>query len=908
MTQPTRTEAIKTFLTLSTHKDLAELYSHDMECQVNVAADGGTRIDPTFNGRTYMAWTDGDTEWKPFRIPRNAGTNPEYTDVPMSFDIAAHAEGIGMTGWDWKNRVSRWVAFDFDAIMGHSERHTRKSTQEELKQIEQLLQGVPWINIRYSTSGRGLHLYVFLAEVPTNTHHEHSALARSILGQLSAFVGYDFSSKVDICGGNMWVWHRKMINTNVLLLIKSGTIFEDIPVNWKDHVAVVKGDRRKTLPELVRSGNQEDLFDELTSKSIHAELDASHRSHIEWLTSNGAYWYWDSDRNMLVTHTWFLKKMHNDLDLRGPFETISTGTERGTDHNCFCFPLRKGSWAVRRFTPGVAEHSSWSQDGAGWTRCFLNRDPDLPTLANSYGGKEKPTGGYIFSYAKAAMDTAIALGAEVTLAANLAGREASIKQRKDGKIIMEVTREPGDTSDKMDDWIATPKKWQRVFSIRNTAPAEPELADHDEALRHLVNEAHEDAGWVIKVAESWSVEPLVHVRLAVKRQGHIGPDVDLMLGNAIMKQWVLVNRPFQVEYPGGRCWNRNAAQLRFKPSKDKEKENLHYPTWIKLLDHLGEGLNEEIVQHPWCLNNGILSGADYLKCWIASLFQFPLEQLPYLFFYSLEQNTGKSSFHEAISLLLTQGAVVPASVALTSEASFNGELSSAILCVIEEVDLGKGRGKSLAYNRIKEWVTAKMFLVHPKSKTPYTIPNSTHWIQCANHHSACPILPGDSRITMISVAPIDPLELIPKRNLLELLQAEAPDFLQAILTLEVPPSNDRLNIPVITTQIKQQASRANYSYLESFIDEMCYEVDGEWIKYTDFYERFIEWLGPVDEKVSWTKHRVRDEIPPKFPYGAAANNQRYIGNIDFAARAPGEIIKHKLTVRDGKFFQNGRRI
>jgi hypothetical protein len=233
MSQPTRTEAIKRVLEAQTHPDLAALYNYNMEVQVTVAQDGGERVDKTFNGRTFMSWTDGLETWKPFRIPRNAGTNPEYSDIPMSFNLEAHYEGIGLTGWDWVNRASKWVAYDFDAIIGHSERHSRRSTDEELQKIRILLQNIPWVTLRYSTSGKGLHLYIFLDDVPTANHHEHAALARSILGQLSAFVGYDFSAKVDTCGGNMWILHRKMKNTNGLLLIKQGDVFTDVPSNWQ---------------------------------------------------------------------------------------------------------------------------------------------------------------------------------------------------------------------------------------------------------------------------------------------------------------------------------------------------------------------------------------------------------------------------------------------------------------------------------------------------------------------------------------------------------------------------------------------------------------------------------------------------------------------------------------------------
>lgn len=905
--QPMRTEAIKRFLEANTHADLASMYSFNMECQVNVAQDGGQRVDNTFKGRSYMSYTDGVQTWKHFRIPRNAASNPEYDDVPMTWDLEAHAEAIGMTGWDWKNRVSKWVAFDFDAIVGHSDKHTRKSTDEELSQIREILQGVPWVAIRSSTGGKGLHLYVHLNDVPTSNHHEHAALARSVLGQLSATVGFDFSSRVDICGGNIWVWARKMKKSGGLLLLKSGTTFDDVPVNWKDHIQVIKGNRRKTLPAIVQSGNEEDLFDQLTSKSAQVELEPEHRKHIEWLNENGAYWYWDQDRNMLVTHTWFLKRMHLDLQLKGIFDTNSTGSERGSDHNCFAFPLRKGAWAVRRFTAGVAEHPSWTQDGAGWTRCFFNRDPDFKTLAESYGGNEKGTGSYQFREAESALKVAIGLGAEVTIPHHLNSRKAEIKQRKsDGKIVLQIDRDGDDTGDKMEKWVAVGKKWERVLAVRNTAPPEPELGDFDEVVRHVVNQDYVDAGLLVKVGNHWAEEPLPNVKMSLKAQGYEPKDVDIIIGSTVLKHWVLVNIPFGEEYPGGRCWNRNAAQLAMKPS-EKEKDLLEYPTWIKLLNHLGMGLNEEVLAHPWCINNGILTGGDYLKCWVASIFQKPLEQLPYLFFYSQEQNTGKSSFHEAISLLLTHKSVMPASSALTSEQGFNGELASAVLCVVEETDLGKGRGKSVAYNRIKDWVTAKMFAVHTKNKTIYTIPNSTHWVHTANNHGACPIFPGDSRITMVHVSPIPPTELIPKTTLLESLHREAPDFLAAILSLEIPPSNDRLNVPVIDTQIKERVSRANATLLETYVLEECFEVDGEWIKFSEFYDNFIAWLGSPDEKVSWTKHKVRDEIPPRFAYGPSAkDNQRYVCNISYSAR--NGDTKPKITVRDGKLYQKGERI
>ena len=199
----TKTEAIKAILSFKTHADLSALYGSQMECQVNVAQDNGERIEGEYEGVKWLGYTDGINTWKSFRIPYNAKTNPEYVDKDISFDIM-HAEAIGLTGWNWKDRISLWVAFDFDAIIGHSDKHTRKLSPDELKKIQDLVQTIPWVTIRYSTSGKGLHIYVFIEPVSTQNHTEHAALARSILAKMTSLTGFNFESKlillVVICG------------------------------------------------------------------------------------------------------------------------------------------------------------------------------------------------------------------------------------------------------------------------------------------------------------------------------------------------------------------------------------------------------------------------------------------------------------------------------------------------------------------------------------------------------------------------------------------------------------------------------------------------------------------------------------------------------------------------------------
>lgn len=333
-----------------------------------------------------------------------------------------------------------------------------------------------------------------------------------------------------------------------------------------------------------------------------------------------------------------------------------------------------------------------------------------------------------------------------------------------------------------------------------------------------------------------------------------------------------MNKPFQPEYPGDREWNRNAAQLRFLPTKDKE--DLHYPTWLKILNHCGSGLDDAVKVNPWCKANGIVTGADYLKCWIASVFQHPSEPLPYLFFYGPE-DSGKSSFHEAIKLLLTKG-YKRADTALQNQAGFNGELEGAIVCVVEETDL---RGNKSANRRIKDWVTGQDFMCVHKGKTPYHVPNTMHWCQCDNDFEACPVFPGDTRITMCYVKELDPLDLIPKRKLIPLLEKEAPDFLAEILNLELPDSNSRLNLPIVETHEKAALQRLNQSDLEIFIDEKCKVADGQMIKMSDFYDRFVRWLNPAKME-NWSKIRVGKKMPPQFPKGRRRQDgQHYIGNI-----------------------------
>ncbi len=888
----TRTQAISNFLRDNTMQDLSSLYSIEMECQVNVARDNGEPIGGEFLGKKWKAWTDGTEQWKSLRIPFKAATVPEYKDTEMNFNLAKHAEAIGMTGWNWKQLKSFWVAFDFDAIAGHRPNHSAKMTDDELKEVVNAVSSIPWVQVRKSASGKGLHLYVFLEPIETKNHHEHAALARAILSKMSAIACFDFNAKVDICGGNMWVWHRKMKGTDGFTVIKQHTEkLQDIPTNWQDHVKVVKGTKARVTPEFVEKQG-EDTFEELCGQYLRITLDEDHKRLMDFLKTKGdAMWWWDTERHMLVTHTAHLKEAHEELKFRGIFETC---TSKSSEHNCFCYPLRKGAWVVRRFSPGVKEHETWDQDKQGWTRTFLNKEPDLQTAARAKGGVELGEGkGFQFREAEMAIKAAEALGARVKIPNMIAMRETVIREQKDGKLIIEVDRHKDDNPKEMEGWATAKTKWRRIYTSNNDTH-EIDAPVCDDVVRHVVSEIERaSCGWYINSEGHWIKGSLELVRPYLKSMGHNPLMIEPIIGVCIQRSWREVNRPFEEEYIGNRDWNRKGAKLRYVPNPDRD--NLKYPSWTKIFNHVGKTLTSALKNNAWAVDNGILTGADYLKCWVASLFQKPYEPLPYLFLFG-PQDCGKSILYEALQLLFDRGHI-QANHALLNNTGFNGELANAILCYIEEVDLSKAKQ---AYNKVKDWVVSKTITIRAMQKDAFQLPNSTHWIQCANSHTFCPTFTGDTRITMISVESLDPLEVIPKHKFIEQLKAEAPDFLAAVLSLELPEPNSRLAIPIISTSEKMSMENQNEPLVEKFVRDECFESVGTLTLYSEVFEKFLSWLPP-EIRGDWHKHRFSQEWPIKYPKGYHTGNKTYVGNLSLEKPEQSTTVKKAWTLNaEGK--------
>src|SRR4030042_5132351 len=92
-------------------KRVANWYNDEMEVQIMVDQGDGEPVE----GKTGV-YSDGLNTWYNLRIPKNANSNAIDNDFDLRYPLEHHASGIGMTGWNWKQKKSVRVGFDFDSI------------------------------------------------------------------------------------------------------------------------------------------------------------------------------------------------------------------------------------------------------------------------------------------------------------------------------------------------------------------------------------------------------------------------------------------------------------------------------------------------------------------------------------------------------------------------------------------------------------------------------------------------------------------------------------------------------------------------------------------------------------------------------------------------------------------------
>ena len=101
-----------------------------METQVNVIVGDG---EPVAGQKS--TWSNGSDTWHNIRIPKNATRTRPGTTTNCGYPFEMHAEGIGMTGWDWAGSpLAAWVGFDFD-VLPHAK--GMGVSDEELERVKQ---------------------------------------------------------------------------------------------------------------------------------------------------------------------------------------------------------------------------------------------------------------------------------------------------------------------------------------------------------------------------------------------------------------------------------------------------------------------------------------------------------------------------------------------------------------------------------------------------------------------------------------------------------------------------------------------------------------------------------------------------------------------------------------------------
>jgi len=239
-----------------------------------------------------------------------------------------HYDAIGISGHDPCQGVSYGVGFDFDSLVSH----TVGLSDDQLEAIREKLASLEYVELRHSTSGNGYHAWVWFdqANLPkTANRAEHKALARAVLKKMSLDTGYEFSDEVDHLGELLWICARlATVENGGLTLIKAATQpLTDYPADWRDHLDVVKGSRRRTRLRGPNHNQESDSIESAFQDRPTVSLDDQHKKFIEAYGRTDFEGLWQADHGCFVAHTHGIKLAMKEASIVGIFETVSEGTD-----------------------------------------------------------------------------------------------------------------------------------------------------------------------------------------------------------------------------------------------------------------------------------------------------------------------------------------------------------------------------------------------------------------------------------------------------------------------------------------------------------------------------------------------------------------------------------------------------
>lgn len=227
-------ETIKTFIEsqIQLHPQIEPWladWSLDHETQINIDTAG---LEPCYGGRHAAErfkqgrpthWVDDEgTEHRQIRIPNTDKETGRlyYKDHPVYGPVHKRWQYIGTSGWNWREKKSMWVGYDFDSVANHS----GGLDPDRLTEIRDRVLELPYATLRTSKSGKGYHVLVPLNPWATTlSHKQHSLLAEQVLGRMSRDCDFDFHGSVDCCGLILWHFERGLQNGGLRGVERVGT-------------------------------------------------------------------------------------------------------------------------------------------------------------------------------------------------------------------------------------------------------------------------------------------------------------------------------------------------------------------------------------------------------------------------------------------------------------------------------------------------------------------------------------------------------------------------------------------------------------------------------------------------------------------------------------------------------------
>jgi hypothetical protein len=709
---------------------------------------------------------------------------------------------------------------DVDTIFGHG----AGITEEERDRIKSAVEPIPYVELRASTGGSGLHIYVWVAApVPTfvpndpqQSRRNHAALGRHVLGLIARDAQLDFplAEKVDCVGRNTWFAARRALDRGGFRCLKPHVVklsAQDVQ-GWEQHLEVFRTRKRVSTGLGDDATRLRRIPEDGTHKAILAEVPHS------YVPDEGCY----------HVHTCDLRSVHEKLNLKGGFETVSPG--RDSKPNAFMFPADDGSFVVLRFGD-AQEHPLWAKSKGGNQYFRFNAPLEMRAVARAVGAGFADSA--FTCNPEQALNAAKYLGIVLP---EIDSRPITFRLKKTD---LTLTVQHGKGDKVLPGWNLGYRCLKVSYEIEKPSGV---ATNHDDKYRAIVRDG-KAAGFQYKVQGKWIDSDASQLDAVLAKDGY-GKDERLAVRGALQQEpFTTVQIPFQPEYLPGRRLNTGQRLI------EASQEPGEHPTYDLVVSHVGRNLDKPVAMNSWCQQHGIRTGAEFLLCWLAYMIRDPGRQLPILVFYSSQSGHGKTKFHESIGLLFEPEGDFPYGLArdivLCLKEKFNSALKGCVLGVIDDESID-----AHVYEKLKRLIGSQALTLRGMFREGVASQNYLHIVFCMNTLSSYPMDKQDGRTVVLHVG-MPAKQLSWERELRPKLLKESPAFLRTLLDLSVPDSDLRFVLPIISTTYR--------NLLSSDLEGTYLELAGRLV---ELWEELGTWNGTVSDLVPLLKAGAWGPHPP----------------------------------------------